>query len=325
MIRLKYAVATNLIDRLQRKMARNDMGSLTRKDFSKSYDALTIFPAGPVEESLPGVTCGSYGARFPVEHDLAPLFPYINAVADNAMYFEKPVYIKFILEEKLCAFYSREGAFAPVRDLAEALEFLSKLLGYLADISGRISEIIPRHKKFNPPSALKIYRLLPGSNCRNCGFDTCLAFAAALSRQYTSVANCPHLVKPIEEKATFPIYDENGKVVDTVSFDIDTERLYQTINRNEDRIQTLQSRLASFEQDRSANFAAANAALPAPLSSREIEVLRLIVLGATNREISTELNISQHTVKSHVIHIFNKIGVNDRAQASAWGAVHGLF
>jgi len=58
---------------------------------------------------------------------------------------------------------------------------------------------------------------------------------------------------------------------------------------------------------------------------REIEVLRLIGHGATNKEISADLQISQHTVKSHVIHIFDKIGVNDRAQVSAWGARHGLL
>ena len=74
----------------------------------------------------------------------------------------------------------------------------------------------------------------------------------------------------------------------------------------------------------SADIAAANAELPTPLTRREIQVLRCMASGFTNREISSQLNISQHTVKSHVIHIFNKIGVNDRAQASAWGAIHGL-
>jgi ATP/maltotriose-dependent transcriptional regulator MalT len=61
------------------------------------------------------------------------------------------------------------------------------------------------------------------------------------------------------------------------------------------------------------------------LTKREIEVLRLIAHDATNNEISADLQSSQHTVKSHVIHIFNKIGVNDRAQASAWGAINGLL
>jgi ATP/maltotriose-dependent transcriptional regulator MalT len=69
------------------------------------------------------------------------------------------------------------------------------------------------------------------------------------------------------------------------------------------------------KKERVACFDTANSALPAPPTKRAIEVLRLIAHGATNNEISVDLQISQHTVKSHVIHIFDKIAVNDRAQA----------
>ena len=129
----------------------------------------------------------------------------------------------------------------------------------------------------------------------------------------------------MEEKATFPVYDENGNLVRTVSLDIDTACLRRKINQKEAHIQTLQSQLSDIEKHRRENIASANAELPAPLTRREIQVLRRIAGGATNKQISKELNISPHTVKSHVIHIFNKIGVNDRAQASAWGALHGVI
>ena len=52
------------------------------------------------------------------------------------------------------------------------------------------------------------------------------------------------------------------------------------------------------------------------LSGREKEVLRLITEGYTNMQISEILAISPHTVKSHVIHLFNKLGTNDRTQAA---------
>jgi NarL family two-component system response regulator LiaR len=45
-------------------------------------------------------------------------------------------------------------------------------------------------------------------------------------------------------------------------------------------------------------------------------VLRLIVRGATNREIAAELHISIHTVKNHVHHILDKLDVDDRRQAA---------
>jgi LuxR family maltose regulon positive regulatory protein len=56
-------------------------------------------------------------------------------------------------------------------------------------------------------------------------------------------------------------------------------------------------------------------ALVEPLTRREQEVLRLLVAGASNQEIATQLVISVATVKKHVSNLFGKLGVNSRAQA----------
>jgi LuxR family maltose regulon positive regulatory protein len=58
-------------------------------------------------------------------------------------------------------------------------------------------------------------------------------------------------------------------------------------------------------------------ALPEPLSSRELEVLRLVAEGQTNTEIADGLVIAVSTVKSHVNSIFGKLGVATRTQAIA--------
>lgn len=63
----------------------------------------------------------------------------------------------------------------------------------------------------------------------------------------------------------------------------------------------------------------------APLSPRELEVLRLIARGKTNREAAAELFISEATVKTHLIHVYAKLGVNDRAAAVAVGFERGLL
>lgn len=62
-----------------------------------------------------------------------------------------------------------------------------------------------------------------------------------------------------------------------------------------------------------------------PLSTREIEVLRLLSGGLSNREIAPLLFISESTVKTHVEHIIGKLGVSDRVQAAVWAARHGLL
>jgi DNA-binding NarL/FixJ family response regulator len=56
---------------------------------------------------------------------------------------------------------------------------------------------------------------------------------------------------------------------------------------------------------------------PATLSSREIEVLQLVAAGRSNRDIGHELFLSEATVKSHLVHIFTKLGVNSRTSAVA--------
>ncbi len=60
-----------------------------------------------------------------------------------------------------------------------------------------------------------------------------------------------------------------------------------------------------------------------PLSSREMEVLRLMVAGMSNKEIAYRLGISHQTVKNHVTAILNKLGVADRTQATVYALRHG--
>ena len=60
------------------------------------------------------------------------------------------------------------------------------------------------------------------------------------------------------------------------------------------------------------------------LTAREIDVLRLIVAGHSNREIATLLYISEGTVKTHVNHILMKLGVSDRTQAVTTALRRGL-
>ena len=58
------------------------------------------------------------------------------------------------------------------------------------------------------------------------------------------------------------------------------------------------------------------------LTSRQIGVLALVAVGATNDEIAGRLHISPHTVKTHLYNIFKKINVTNRLQAALWAAKH---
>jgi DNA-binding NarL/FixJ family response regulator len=62
-----------------------------------------------------------------------------------------------------------------------------------------------------------------------------------------------------------------------------------------------------------------------PLSQRELEVLELVAGGSTNREAAARLFVSQATVKTHLLHIYAKLGVSDRAAAVAEAFNRGLL
>jgi hypothetical protein len=120
-------------------------------DFSLAYASLELF-SGPIAGQDVEVDCGAYGAKFRLDWDVSKLFPYFNAVVHGAQFYETPVYIKFILDDHLCAFYPTEGAFTPVRDFGTAVSFLDTLCAFVMDIHRRRADIVPNHRKYKVAS-----------------------------------------------------------------------------------------------------------------------------------------------------------------------------
>jgi len=68
-----------------------------------------------------------------------------------------------------------------------------------------------------------------------------------------------------------------------------------------------------------------NEVMPDPLSPREIEILRIVAQGASNKEIAEHLFISEGTVKNHLSSILSKLGVRDRMQAILKAREYGII
>lgn len=62
-----------------------------------------------------------------------------------------------------------------------------------------------------------------------------------------------------------------------------------------------------------------------PLTEREVEVLRYVAIGLSNREIGQQLSIAQGTVKQHLSNVYRKLGVRNRVQAVVWANQLSLF
>jgi DNA-binding NarL/FixJ family response regulator len=74
-----------------------------------------------------------------------------------------------------------------------------------------------------------------------------------------------------------------------------------------------------------ARLAAAPGDQGGALTAREVEILRLVAKGATNREIGRALFVSEGTVKNHVSRVLSRLGLRDRTQAAIYAREHGLL
>lgn len=263
-------------------------------------------------------------AKFILTRDVSELFPFVHAVLDESTYHDKPEHIRFMLNGVGCILSGENGTAGCFEDNQQAHQFVQRLITFLNDICRRKAEIQPNFKKHTRISVIEILGLLPGDNCGACGYPTCLAFAAALSRQQERPRQCPVLTRPMQESVVYGVVGRDGTVRKTVTIAVDSEQLERNLQDSQDRIEQLEADLAELTRVDNFLLKDTNDSLPAGLSNREIEVLLLLARGATNTEISNLLRISTHTVKSHVISIFNKLGVDSRAEAAVWAAHHNL-
>ncbi len=288
----------------------------------RGYADFSLTPCTPCFRLEPP-TEAIWTAHFRLETSVVELFPFINGLARGAALYDRPTFIRFILDGVLCGLYPDRGSAAPFEDRHEAQGFVEKLIAFLNDISTRREALEQNFKRWRPVPILDIYRILPRTDCSECGFPTCLAFAAAVSKQKTSPYGCPSLRRPLTEQAVYPVMDHQGRLVSTLALDLGLPASPMQHG----------ARYADSSGSRGRKPAPGPISpppealpdyCPEPLSSRELQVLKLLSQGATNGEISRALSISPHTVKSHVIHIFNKLGVSDRTQAAVWAARHHL-
>jgi len=157
-----------------------------------------------------------FRAQFRFDADVSELFPYINAVGENATYYESPHHIQFDLEGFQCALYPDHAVARVFENRAQALGFINRLIDFLNGLYQRRGHIELDHRRVKPVPAFEIFKLLPRTNCRECGFITCMAFAAALGKGETAHDRCPGLTDPENENAArlfsrlFPYQGDNG-------------------------------------------------------------------------------------------------------------------
>ena len=117
----------------------------------------------------------------------------MNTVLRGHLYVRQPPSLTIKYRAKLITFHPREIAINILKDEAEAEEIMSWLVGIINDTWERQETIAPRYEVPPQPRIIEILRLLPRTNCRACGYPTCLVFATRVSAGEAAPEACPEL------------------------------------------------------------------------------------------------------------------------------------
>jgi len=139
-----------------------------------------------------------YGALLRLEKDISPVMPYLNAVLDESRY-DHANHILILREsDQAYALRPDEIRIARANNWQEAQELALDIVNKINTTWQERESITPRITERKVPAVIEIFKLLPKTNCRECGYTTCLAFAADLVQGKVFPENCPPL--PAEAK-----------------------------------------------------------------------------------------------------------------------------
>ncbi len=137
-----------------------------------------------------------YAAKALLAVDIADVLPYLNATLRGAVYLPQARALTWKKSGHNVAFHAFEIATSNVEDREEAKKELKGLIDLVNRTWERRAEIIPDATTRQRPTPMAIYKLLPNTNCRQCGEPTCYTFALKLAASQKKLGDCPPLAEP---------------------------------------------------------------------------------------------------------------------------------
>jgi ArsR family metal-binding transcriptional regulator len=146
----------------------------------------------------PGCAPGAsrWNALLTLPNDISDIFPYLNALFEGVWYDHDNKTLVWREGSDTYALQPREIRIARVEDPAHARKAASELVERLNRIWQERDSTEPRYTERKPPSVLDVFKLLPQTNRKECGYPTCMAYAAAVSQGNAQPEDCPPLTQP---------------------------------------------------------------------------------------------------------------------------------
>jgi ArsR family metal-binding transcriptional regulator len=127
--------------------------------------------------------------------DLSDLMPYLNAIISSATYVPQRPALTLTKGIRLVTLYPRKVTVAKADDIPDAEEILAWLCEKINYAHEHRDEIEPIYEGKIKVKPLDIYGLLPQTNCRECGEQSCLAFALLLLQEKHRLSDCGPLLR----------------------------------------------------------------------------------------------------------------------------------
>jgi ArsR family metal-binding transcriptional regulator len=128
-----------------------------------------------------------------LDEDIGEALPYLNAVLDGDSYIKEPPSVTFKVHGKLITLHARKIAVNALKDEAEAEHVLEWIRKELNDAWDNRAALTPKLSGKAKQHILEIYKLLPKTNCRECGQPTCMMFASLATEGVKGSRDCPPL------------------------------------------------------------------------------------------------------------------------------------
>jgi ArsR family metal-binding transcriptional regulator len=142
-----------------------------------------------------GVHCFAH-----LKQDVGEALPFLNAVLGGYEYFKDPPAVTFKAHGKLITIHGKKIAVNALKDEVEAKKIIEWLVREINDAWERREDIEPKTNGMPRPNIVEILKLLPKTNCRECGEPTCLVFATRIAEGAKDARKCPVLKNAEREK-----------------------------------------------------------------------------------------------------------------------------
>jgi ArsR family metal-binding transcriptional regulator len=154
-----------------------------------------------------------------VSDEIHEVFPYLNATIKGCIFNHPALTLTIRNEEKLITLHAKHVTMTLIEDEKEAQEILDWLKNLINETYQRRDKIEPNYSEGDQLKPSDIQKLLPGTNCKECGFRSCLAFAFKLVDQKIEVGKClPLFLNQFKEKRKVlleTLHDAGYKVPET--------------------------------------------------------------------------------------------------------------